>query len=226
MNRFGLVHAAELATPLDQYSKRLHVASFDQPLTFDKGMPSEWAAPLSGVIESVVVCLRSEGRKVQLAELKSSAVSQRLRDFGQGNLTPEQEALKSETIRCLEIEAYRAAMVLGWNLAYDRVRRWIFDKKLAEFNVVLTTKERKKGEFYAAVSGYSDFFVLGERDVLNWSLQAAVFNDKVHRALVERLDRRNDYAHANFKHPDFTQALGYIHELLTTIEDQPFTPAK
>lgn len=102
------------------------------------------------------------------------------------------------------------------------LRRWIFDRHLAEFNAVLTTKIQKKNKTYAAISEYSEFFVLQERDVLDWSLQGGIFNDKVHRALVERLDRRNDHAHPNFKHPDAAQVMGYITELLGIVEDKRF----
>lgn len=218
----GLAHANEQAFPLKAFKEKLSRAMNENMQPFVRGMPDNWINALSTIMEPVVRNVGSEGRTIVLTRLNQNAASARLRSFREGNLTAEQDAIKAEAIRCMEVGAYRAAMVMGWNLVYDVLRRWIFDKHLAEFNAVLTAKIQRKNKPYSAIKEYSEFFAVQERDALDWSLQGNLFNDKVHRALVERLDRRNDHAHANFRHPDATQVMGYINELLAIIEDRPF----
>ena len=220
----GFKHTMAHVRPLKDTGSRLKKYSNSGVISPKDGVPDFIAAELLKAMTPIISAASSEASDMVMAQLNRGAASERLRNFGGTTLTADQAALKEETIRCLEIEAYRAAMVMGWNLVFDCVRVWMMEpSRLAKFNGELTKKERKKGVRYEPIGDYSDFFVLGERDVLNWSLQSGLFSEKVHRALIERLERRNDHAHANFKHPDSTQALGYIHELLTTIEDTPFS---
>src|SRR5213078_2611667 len=39
-----------------------------------------------------------------------------------------------EAIRCFEVGAYRSAIVMTWNLAFDHLLHWVFKSHLATFN--------------------------------------------------------------------------------------------
>jgi hypothetical protein len=58
---------------------------------------------------------------------------------------PEQMIFLDEAITCLRAGAYRAAVVMGWNLAYDHVRRWVFKNHLPAFNAELTSRRNRHG---------------------------------------------------------------------------------
>lgn len=106
---YGMVHASEQANPLKTYKEQLLRATSENMQPFVKGMPDNWINALSTIMEPVVRNVASEGRTIVLTRLNPNAVSARLRLFRTGNLTTEQDAIKSEAIRCLEVGAYRAA---------------------------------------------------------------------------------------------------------------------
>ena len=60
------------------------------------------------------------------AEPEQHGISQRLANL-RGELSdPQQQVFLDETLKCLRIDANRAAIVMGWNLAYDHLRQWVF----------------------------------------------------------------------------------------------------
>ena len=87
----------------------------------------------------LVNTLRDESLEKETRVLNRADVSLRLTDVPRllphgRKLTLAQKTLLNETTLCLECGAYRAAAVMGWNLAYDYIRQWAFDKQLTAFN--------------------------------------------------------------------------------------------
>jgi hypothetical protein len=60
----------------------------------------------------------------------------------------------------LEAGANRAAVVTGWNLAYDVIRQWVFDNHLPAFNAALAKHvDQKSGNsVYKPITDYGLFF--------------------------------------------------------------------
>lgn len=52
----------------------------------------------------------------------------------------------SEALNCYRVRAYRAAIIMAWNLAYDHLVRWVFAdaKRLGALNSGISTKYPKK----------------------------------------------------------------------------------
>lgn len=97
------------------------------------------AKQLQAYMEPISRTLYAEAREKQLVAVNAGAVCQHLRDLSSRvSLSEIQQRLQAETIACIESGAYRAAVVMGWNLAYDYLRQWVFDNHLAPFNAALT----------------------------------------------------------------------------------------
>lgn len=216
-----LTHTHRLRSQLDFLKKDNNSNSYK----YDHGIPKEEAFEIKRILSPIFDALLDYSKEIEIVFLNKSAVSDHLQKLHESiSLNENQLVLRDEVVRCMECGAYRSGMVMAWNLAFDYIRSWIFSDttRLAAFNGVLTTKDKKKGLKHSPIADYEAFFSLKESDVLQWSLEAWLINDKVLRALVEWLDRRNDYAHPSFKHPKPEQAMGKISELLDVIEHPPF----
>lgn len=103
----------------------------------------------------------------------------------------------NETIICYRAQAYRAAIVMAWNLAYDHLCSYIFNNKLKEFNVqypISFAKLHAKATM-TAVATMDDFAELKESQVIQICRSANIISNDVYKILNEKLGTRNTYAH-------------------------------
>jgi hypothetical protein len=143
--------------------------------------------------------LDHEAKGRPLAVLNIAGVSQKLRTLPtKVTLNDTQRHLLDETIRCIECEAFRAGSVMGWNLIYDYLRRWVWDDptRRAAFNASLMAKTNRAGDpiYPSGLAAYEDFYtirpVLGERDVLETMRDAGLLTG-VYDKLAGYLRDRN-----------------------------------
>jgi hypothetical protein len=101
----------------------------------------------------------------------------------------------AETIICLRSGAFRATVVMAWNLAYDHVCEWIVGDalRLTEFNAQAPRSFPRAG--YPVISKRDDFLEFKESHVLQIAKSARLITDSQHKVLKEKLDRRNVAAH-------------------------------
>jgi hypothetical protein len=104
----------------------------------------------------------------------------------------EQKYLE-EAIICFRYKAFRAAVVMCWNLAFDHLCQLILDKHLTEFNSQLP-KSYPKAEI-SSVAKRDDFTELKESQVLQVCKSANIISDGVYKVLKQKLERRNIAAH-------------------------------
>jgi hypothetical protein len=198
-----------------------------------QGLSNAHDLELATIANTIIKALHHEASEKNTIILDSSAIAESLRKLPERMpfLTEAQTHLRNEVIRCLECSAYRAAIVMAWNFAFDYVRHWVFSNHLAPFNNSLTTRYtiQRGGQTlprYDAISQYPDFWEArpapGERTVLDTCQDANILPGKAYDSLVECLRRRNDYAHPNFKTPDVDLTKGYIAELISVIMSDPF----
>ncbi len=171
----------------------------------------------------------NEASQRELAVLATTAVSAQLRVFSTAShLTDQQRRLAEETVLCLQIGAYRSAMVMAWNLVYDILRRWLVadEERLKTFNSNLSVVNSGR----SPIATYEDFIFSdkppSEADVLkscrgengkNVLLPLTVVSD-----FQMGLRRRNDYAHPNFNVPSFTGAHAFVEDLMRLVVNPPF----
>lgn len=149
-------------------------------------------------------------------EPERHSVSQRLSGLADKISDPQQKVFFEETLNCLRIDANRAAIVMGWNLAYDHVRRWIHRHHLPRFNAELTTREVKKNRNYGPVKNYEDFPKY-EWLCLDVCEKARLIVGDEKDVLLEGLKQRNRYAHPTSSVATAAIAAGYIEGLLEHI---------
>jgi hypothetical protein len=98
-----------------------------------------------------------------------------------------------EALACFRCKAYRAAMVMTWNLAFDHLCTHILTKHIAEFNLWLPKRFPKAD--IAAVAKRDDFAELKESQVIEVCRSAGIISGNVQTILKEKLGRRNMAAH-------------------------------
>jgi hypothetical protein len=104
-----------------------------------------------------------------------------------------ERAYLDEALVCFRHKAFRASIVMTWNLAYDHLCEFVFAKHLAEFNTQLPKSFKNAG--IASVSQRDHFSVLKDYEVLQVCKSANVISNSLHKVLKEKLERRNVAAH-------------------------------
>jgi hypothetical protein len=108
---------------------------------------------------------------------------------------PDERTYLEETLICFRHKAFRAAVVMAWNLAYDHLCHWILadSKRLADFNDASPLRHPKMK--YPPVTKREDFIDVKESHVIEIASSANVITTNVYRVLDEKLRRRNMAAH-------------------------------
>jgi hypothetical protein len=102
----------------------------------------------------------------------------------------------AEAIKCYRVEAYRACVVMTWNLAYSHLLHWILKdaKRLASFNTAIARRYPKKGSLQ--IGKYDDFSEeLKESEVIEICSNASLIGSNATKILREKLGKRNTAAH-------------------------------
>lgn len=108
----------------------------------------------------------------------------------------DERAFLSEALKCYKVEAYRACIVMTWNLAYSHLLDWILKEpaRLATFNTAITRRYPKMTSL--EITKYDDFLdELKESQVIEIANTANLFNSNVFKILKEKVDKRNIAAH-------------------------------
>jgi hypothetical protein len=108
----------------------------------------------------------------------------------------DERVFLQEALRCYRNEAYRACIVMTWNLAYAHLLDWILKEptRTAAFNSAITLRYPKINK--VQITKYDDFLdELKESQVIEICSTASLFNSNVFRILKEKLDKRNRAAH-------------------------------
>lgn len=138
----------------------------------------------------------SSAARVELAALlplrATSVATTQLLDSLQTRLTdPAQRTFLSETLTCFKHQAYRASIVMMWNLTYAH----ICDKIFVAHAVPFEAQRAKVHKNLPSLTKRTDFEDYGERQVIEICRGARIFDGTVCKILTERLNRRNSAAH-------------------------------
>ena len=108
----------------------------------------------------------------------------------------EQRTFLTEALKCYKVEAYRACIIMTWNLAYAHLLDWILSDqtRLDRFNAAISKRYQKMTKL--KITKYDEFLdELKESQVIEICNSAALFNSNVFKILKDKLDRRNIAAH-------------------------------
>src|SRR5262245_21716657 len=96
-------------------------------------------------------------------------LSQMLKDLP-GKIADESEKLfLSEALRCYRAQAFRATIVMVWNLAYDHLLRWVLadPQRLSAFNGNIAARVGQKRGAGLKIAKREDFEDLKESEVID-----------------------------------------------------------
>jgi hypothetical protein len=105
-----------------------------------------------------------------------------------------ERAFLEEAIKCYKARAYRATVVMVWNLAYDHLMHWILadPNKLAALNAALAKRFQKRPPTVAKLQDFED---IKEFDVVEVCGTAEVLGSNTVRILKDKLTKRNMSGH-------------------------------
>jgi hypothetical protein len=102
-----------------------------------------------------------------------------------------------EALICYRCRAYRATIVMAWNLAFDHLCHFVLKNHIAAFNAQwpISFPQKHQKARTSAVAARDDFGELTESEVLQICRSANIITGDVFKILKEKLDKRNTYAH-------------------------------
>jgi hypothetical protein len=126
----------------------------------------------------------------------------------------------SEALTCFRNKAFRAAIVMTWNLTYFHLCHYILKHKLADFNAEYPKRHpgiHKKAKA-PTIATYDDFASdLKESEVVEICRSANIITKEQFNALDRQIGRRNSAAHPSTTVITNLQAEEFIHDLVTNV---------
>ncbi|WP_407181288.1 hypothetical protein [Bradyrhizobium sp. STM 3562] len=146
------------------------------------------------------------------------AVSKLLNDLP--GIVPDmaEKVFLAEAIDCYRVRAYRACIVMVWNLAYSHLLEWILrdQTRLDKFNDAISRRYQNLKNIH--ITKYDDFGdCLQERQVLEIANTADLYNSGIFKILKKELDRRNTSAHPSSVKIVQSQADDMITDLVNNV---------
>ena len=122
-----------------------------------------------------------------------------------------------EALICFRNKAFRAAVVMCWNLAFDHLCEFVLKdpSRLAAFNTQLP-KSFPKADI-KSVSNRDHFTALKEFQVLQICDSANIISKSLHKILKEKLERRNIAAHPSGTVTSQPTAEEFIRDLVENV---------
>ena len=122
------------------------------------------------------------------------AVSKLLSDLPSKGPNLAERDFLNEALSCYKVKAYRAAIVMTWNLAYDHLMGWLLadQSRLDKLNDAI---KKRFPKLTVVVAVRDDFDDLKESQVIDACRTARLLNKNVVEILESKLKRRNTVAH-------------------------------
>lgn len=100
-----------------------------------------------------------------------------------------------EALICYRAEAFRACIVMTWNLAFDHLLRWIYSepKRLTDFNTAIAKRFPKKAG--VLITSLESFSEIKEAETIDICQTASILSKNTTEILREKLKKRNMAAH-------------------------------
>lgn len=125
-----------------------------------------------------------------------------------------------EAVACFENKAFRAAIVMTWNLTFFHLCHYVLKHKLADFNVEYPKRYggiHKKAKA-PTIATYDDFSSdLKESEVIEICRSANIITREQFNALDRQIGRRNSAAHPSTTVITHLQAEEFIHDLIENV---------
>lgn len=127
-------------------------------------------------------------------EPTATAVAKTLTDLPAQMPDLAEREFLTEALNCYRVRAYRAAIIMAWNLTYDHLAHWVFAdaERLAAINLGIKSKYPKKD---LVLVNYDDADGLKESEFIEAARTGKLLDKNMAQILREKLGRRNMAAH-------------------------------
>jgi hypothetical protein len=125
------------------------------------------------------------------------------------SLNLQEDELFRQSLRCVELQVYRAAHVMAWCGFFDCILR------LFESDGFRLLKSVRSNWAFSSREELTESF--SEHQIIEALKPAAVIGKADQKALIGLLSRRNECAHPTAYFPDLNQTLGYISEIFARL---------
>lgn len=126
----------------------------------------------------------------------------------------QEQAFLKEVLDCYRVQAFRAAIVMGWILVVHHLQKHIFMNQLNDFNRVLAKNPDRK---IKVILGYDDFSDLSESKLIEVMRAAGIISNDVRKILDEKLGIRNSAAHPSTITFDNHKTTEFILDLVNNV---------
>lgn len=122
----------------------------------------------------------------------------------------------SEALSCYKVKAFRACVVMSWNLAFNHLTNWLLkdSQRLAVYNSGISKRFPKKN---LSITRLLDFEELKEREVIEALNSSGLVSSNIIKILLKDLDRRNSAAHPSVVNISQHQAEDTISDLINNV---------
>ncbi len=129
-------------------------------------------------------------------------------------LEPAQSKYVKDILGCIQVKAWRAAIIMMWILTLDHLQRFILSHDLEKFNEIL--KENKNYKNFK-VEKLGDFEEIRDSDFLIVIRTCGIITSSQLKILEKCLDERNRYAHPTDLELTDTMTISFIEDLAHNI---------
>lgn len=159
---------------------------------------------------------RMQELRAALGENRNVAVSLELRKLQLRVTNPSQKTFLSEVVTCFEGEAYRAAIIMTWNLAMHVLQTHVLATSLLSFNAALSRRTDKSLQGLQ-IRQVDDFAEMKESVFIELARSAGIVSNDVRKILDARLGLRNTCAHPSTIVVARSKALDAIEDLVENV---------
>ena len=141
-------------------------------------------------------------------------ISQKLRDLLSKVKSNEQQKFLDETIKCFEVKAYRASIIMIWLLSIDVLYEYIINFNLVLFNNAIQLHGKYKK---ITITKKEDFSDIKESDFIELLRVSKLISNDIRKILDEKLGIRNSSAHPNSISFDELKTMAYLKDLIINV---------
>jgi len=125
-----------------------------------------------------------------------------------------QQKFVNEVLGCLQVQAWRGAIVLTWILTVEHLQKIILSENLEKFNEILSETRLYQN---ISINQIEDFEEIKDNDFLLTIRTIGMISGSQYNILDTRLKERNRYAHPTNLEITDTIAIAFIEDLVNNI---------
>lgn len=129
-------------------------------------------------------------------------------------LTGNEAAFLQESINCLRVKAWRAAIVMSWVLTVNHLQEYVLTNGLSAFNAALSRNSRYTS---VAIRSKEDFEEIKEADFIQLLRSAGLITNDQRKLLDEKLGIRNSFAHPSGMAISEAKVTAFLEDLVYNI---------